>query len=73
VHVNQVREGLNAIYAEYAAEIVAIKQGTAALARVLQEESSARMKRKLWLFAVGGLGLGCAVASTIAVLVGRLG
>lgn len=69
VHVTSVRDGLNRVYAEYAAEIVAIKQSTAVLARVLQEESSARMKRKLWLSAIGGLIMGCVVAGTITMLV----
>lgn len=71
-HVNQVREGLNRVYAEYASEIAAIKQSTAALVRVLQDESSARMKRKLWLFAIGGASAGGIVAAVIAMLLGRL-
>ena len=70
VHGNEVREGLNRVYAEYAAEIVAIKQSTAALARVLHEETSARMKRKLWLSAIGGVVVGSVVAGLIALLVG---
>lgn len=72
VHVNQVQEGLNRVYAEYAAEIAAIKQSTSALARVLKEESSARIKRKLWLSAIGGIFAGGVVATAISVLLGRL-
>jgi hypothetical protein len=68
-HVNQVREGLNKVYAEYAAEIVAIKQSTAVLARVLQKESAVRMKRRLWLYAIGGVAVGCIVAGAIALLI----
>lgn len=69
-HVNQVREGLNQVYAEYAAEIESIKQSAATLARVLQEESSARIRRKLWLYAIGGASLGGTVVGAIAMLAG---
>lgn len=67
-HVNQVREGLNKVYTQYAAEIVALKRSTAALAQVLQDESSGRVKRKLWLYALGGLGVGGAVAVSLSRL-----
>jgi DNA repair ATPase RecN len=69
-HVNEVREGLNGVYTQYAAEIVALKRSTAVLAQVLQEESSARIKRKLWLYAFGGLGVGGAVAASLTRLTG---
>lgn len=69
-HANRVREGLNSIYAEYAAEIGAIKQSATVLAQVIQEESSARMKRNLWLSAIGGLFLGGIVVSVIVMLTG---
>ena len=71
-HVNQVRESLNEVYAEYASEIVSIKQSTSALVLVFQEESSARMQRKLWLYAIGGVFAGGAVFASIAMLLGRL-
>lgn len=71
-HVQQVREGLKRVYEDYAAEISAIKQNAAVLTRVLQEESSARIKRKLWLYAFGGLGVGGAVAVSLTRLVGGL-
>lgn len=57
-HVNQVRDGLNTVYAQYAAEIGAINSSAAALSQVLREETSSRVKRKLWLCAVSGLGVG---------------
>lgn len=69
-HVNQVREGLNKVYAQYAAEIVALKCSTAALAKVLQDESSARIKRKLWLYTLGGLGVGGMVTMLLTRLAG---
>ncbi len=69
-HVNQVSEGLKSVYAEFAAEVIAIKKGAAVLSRMLQEESSARMKRKLWLFAIGGASLGVVVTGAFAMLVG---
>ncbi|GAB2897258.1 hypothetical protein GCM10027202_26310 [Microvirgula curvata] len=69
-HVNLVRESLNKVYGEYVAEIMAIKQSSAVLARVLQEESSARMKRKLWLYAIGGIVAGGVVTAMIAMLAG---
>jgi hypothetical protein len=71
-HVNQVREGLNKVYTQYAAEIVALKRSTAALAQVLQVESSGRIKRKLWLYALGGLCVGGAVAMSLTRLAGGL-
>ena len=64
-HVNRVREGLNQVYAEYAAEIAEIKHSAAALARVLQAESSARVKCKIWLTFFGGGVFG--IAAVIAV------
>jgi ABC-type uncharacterized transport system ATPase subunit len=81
--INQVRNGLNRVCAEYVAEIEAIKKSAAALAlvlkdesvdrnRILQEESSSRIKRKLWLFAIGGFSVGGIVAGGVVFLFGRL-
>ena len=70
VHVNQVRDGLNKVYEQYTAEIVAIKRSAAALTKVLQEESSARIQRKLWLMAIGGLSVGGAAAAVLTRLMG---
>ncbi len=82
-HINQVRNGLNRVCGDYATEIEAIKKSASALAlvlkeesvvrsRILQEESSSRIKRKLWLFAIGGFSMGGTVAGVIAMLFGRL-
>ena len=64
-HVNQVRDGLNKVYTQYAAQIVALKRSTHAMAQVLQQESSSRIKRKLWLYALGGLCVGGAAALSL--------
>ena len=53
-------------------EIVTLKRSTAVLTQVLQEESSDRIKRKLWLFAIGGIGVGGVVAMSLTRLVGGL-
>lgn len=71
-HVNQVRESLNKVYVQYSAEIIALKRSTATLSQVLQEESSARIKRKLWLYAIAGLCVGGTVAVTLTMLIGGL-
>ena len=68
VHVNHVRESINRVYADYAAELVVIKRSIAALARVQQEERSARIKRMLWMSAVGGFFVGGVLVGTIAML-----
>lgn len=69
-HVQQVRESLKRVYEDYAAEISAIKQSTAVLTQVLQAESSARIKRKLWLYAFGGLIVGGIATGLLARLAG---
>ena len=71
-NVNQVREGLNRVYSQYTSEIVAIKRSTAALTLLMQEESSGRIKRKLWLFTLGGLCAGGAAAVLLVRMVGHL-
>lgn len=69
-HVNQVRDGLKEIYLEYASEIESIKQSASLLVGVLQEESSARIKRKLWMVAIGGIFFGGGVVGVIYMLAG---
>jgi hypothetical protein len=68
-HVNQVREGLNKIYAQYTDEIASIQQSAGALAKVVREETSARTRRKLMLFTVSSFIAGSVMASAIVVLV----
>ncbi|BDB18989.1 hypothetical protein cym2001_23540 [Pseudomonas sp. CYM-20-01] len=41
-HIDGLREGLNAVYAEYAAQITEIRQGTRHLSEILQEEALSR-------------------------------
>lgn len=41
-HIDQLREGLNAVYEEYAAQIADIRQGMHRLSEILQEEAMAR-------------------------------
>ena len=69
-HVNRVREGMNRLYLEYANEIESIKQSAICMTRVLQEESTLRIKRKLLLSTVGGVFLGGAVVGAIAKMAG---
>lgn len=70
-HVNEVRDALGTIYAGYAADIARVRQETAALNRVLQEESSSRVKRKQWLFAGSGAGFGAVLVAVLMMLVGK--
>ena len=69
-NANRVREGMNRLYVEYALEIESIKQSSIVLTRVLREESTIRIKRKLWLSAFGGICFGVAVVGTIAMMAG---
>ena len=41
-HIERLREGLNAVYEEHAAQISDIRQGTRRLCEILQEETAAR-------------------------------
>jgi len=67
-HVHQVRDGLYKVYAEYAAEVLAIKHSTSALTKVFKAETSAKIRRTLWLTAIGCTFLGAAVAGAIVHL-----
>ncbi|KUZ10972.1 hypothetical protein WI69_05675 [Burkholderia diffusa] len=67
-HVEQVREGMNRVCADYAAEIADVRQSAAALTRVLQLESSARVRRKMWMASIGGVVAGCALAVPLTLL-----
>lgn len=70
-HVNEVRDALGKIYAGYAADIARVRMETAALNRVLQEESSLRIKRKLCLFAGTGAAFGAILVAVLIMLVGK--
>lgn len=67
-HLQRVRDGVLAVYTEYTAEIAAIKRSASALAQVVRDESAARIKRKLWQFALGGMCAGALLAATITLL-----
>lgn len=69
-NVNNVREGLKKVYENFSSEIVEIRQSTAALSVVLQEETSSRIKRKLLLASIGSGALGAATAGMIVRLMG---
>lgn len=70
-HVNEVRQALGTIYAAYTADVAQLRQDTATLGQIVQDESSARIKRKLWLFAGGGAGLGAVLAVALMMFVGK--
>lgn len=69
-HVNQVCERLNAVYMEHAENVMAMKQSAIALSKILAEETSGRIKRKLRFAAVGGVTLGAAAVGAITLLAG---
>ena len=67
-HINTVRESFGRIYAEYACEIREIRKSAALLRIILQEESTTRIKRKCWMFALGGASAATVVAVFITIL-----
>ncbi|WP_322080527.1 hypothetical protein [Paraburkholderia bannensis] len=66
--VDQVRESMNAVCREHAAEIAGIRQSAAALAQVVNDESSARTRRKVWLGAIVGAVAGAALAVPLTLV-----
>ncbi len=66
--VDQVRESMNAVCREHAAEIADIRQSAAALAQVVNDESSARTRRKVWLGAIVGAVAGAALAVPLTLV-----
>ncbi|MVW64158.1 hypothetical protein GPY61_29935 [Massilia sp. NEAU-DD11] len=70
-HVNEVRQALGTIYAAYTADVAQLRQDFAALGQIVRDESSARIKRKLWLFAGGGAGLGAVLAAALMMFIGK--
>ena len=67
-HLQKVQNGMLAVYTEYTAEVAAINHSAMALAQVVRDESAARIKRKLWQFALAGMCAGALLASAIALL-----
>jgi len=70
-HVNQVREGINSLYAKYTEEIASIKSSATTLANILREEYSVAVKRKLWFHALAGLFVGSGTAVVLTTLLGN--
>lgn len=70
LHATKIREKLNSIYVDYIGEIQEIKNNTTKLSKILQSESAARTKRKMWKFAIIGCLMG-AVTATAIILLGR--
>lgn len=69
-HVAHVREVLHKVYAEYAAGVQAITNSIAPLGRVLKEESSARIRQRMWLCALVGVLTGGIATSAIMKIAG---
>lgn len=67
---NRVREGLSATYAAYAAEIGQVTQDVAAVAGIVREESSARIRSRVIFAAVSGAFVG---AGTTALAIWLFG
>ncbi|MGF6570050.1 ABC-type dipeptide/oligopeptide/nickel transport system ATPase subunit [Paraburkholderia sp. GAS333] len=67
-HVEQVRQDMDGVCGDYAAEIADIRQSAAALAGVVKAESSARVRRKVWLGVLGGVVAGCALAVPLTLV-----
>lgn len=70
-HAAEVRGKLNSIYADYISEIKAIKNSATKLSEVIQSESAARIKRKMWMFAFGGGLMGAIAVAIVTMLLGR--
>lgn len=69
-HTAEVRGKLNSVYSDYISEIQEIKSSATKLSEILQSESAARIKRKMWMFAIGG-GLVGAITAAATMLLGR--
>lgn len=69
-HVNHVRQSLNKVYGEYRTEMSSIHESTAALTFIIKNESSMRVKVKLWIYASGGALLGGVLVALFTKLFG---
>jgi len=70
-HVNNVRNSLNDVYANYASDIEIINSGISSLANVLKEESGARVKKKFILAGAMGAVIGGTIVGIIMLLLFR--
>ncbi|BCQ52329.1 hypothetical protein [Burkholderia gladioli] len=66
--VEQVRGSMHRVCVEHAAEIAGIRQSAAELARVMKDESSARVRRKIWLAVASGAVAGCVVSVPLTLV-----
>lgn len=64
-NVNVVREALYEVYTEYTEQLGDIKKSTAAIAQIVQEESSTRIKTRQWIYAVSGVLLGSSITASL--------
>lgn len=64
-NVNVVREALYEVYMEYTEQLVDIKKSTAAIAQIVQEESSTRIKTRQWIYAVSGVLFGSSITASL--------
>lgn len=67
---DEIRSGMGAVYAAYASEVASLQQSIASLRQIAEQESSARIRRRAWLWAIGGVLLGAAAASGTWLLAG---
>jgi hypothetical protein len=67
-HVSQARDELYDIYEKYTVEVNKIHQSATVLKRILEEESSSRINRKLWFFAIIGCTAGTIVTLGLTLL-----
>jgi len=64
-NVNVVRDALYEVYTEYTEQLGDIKKSTAAIAQIVQEESSTRIKTRQWIYAVSGVLLGSSITASL--------
>jgi len=64
-NVNVVREALYEVYTEYTEQLGDIKKSTAAIAQIVQEESSTRIKTRQWIYAVSGVLFGSSITASL--------
>lgn len=70
-HASEVRERLNDIYIDYAIKIQEITSGVTTLSQIMQSESATRIKRKMWIVAIGGGLAGATLTALVPMLMGK--
>lgn len=64
-NVNIVREALYEVYKEYTEQVGDIKKSTAAIAQIVQEESSTRIKNRQWIYTILGVLFGSSITASL--------